>query len=50
VLINPENKEIKIFKNEKKGYREVKFDKSFGFELDKCKTKIDFKKVFDGFK
>jgi Uma2 family endonuclease len=49
VLINPENKEVKIFKNEN-GYKEIKFDKSFEFEWNGCKTKIDFERVFNGFK
>jgi len=45
VIINPENDEVKIFEN-KDGFEEVKFDKKFKFNWDKCSSKINFEKVF----
>ena len=45
VIINPENKEVKIFEN-KKEFKEVNFDKKFKFKWNDCSAKINFEKVF----
>ena len=50
ILVYPEDKMVKVYKNSDDGYKKVLSDNdTYEFKIDDCKAKVDFKKVFERF-
>jgi len=50
ILVYPEDRMVKAYKNSDDGYEKIlSDDDEYEFNIDGCEVKIDFKKVFDRF-